>query len=249
MNIDRLFLLECIDIAGNIEVVIVVDDLLHRGTMAVLLNLLALTVGIDNLADMFGAQFVLRLNLLKLFARVDEQNVVTCFAALLDDENAGRDARAIEDVGRQTYDCVDAVALLNKELADFPFGSPAKQHAVQSDTSHRTAVVEVVYHVEDKGVVGFRFRCQNTRFAETVVVVELRRSTPVGRERRIGDNGIELLVAKSVGFECVAVLNIEVVVLDTVQQHIHASKVEGRRVLLLPEQTVGLSATGSTEQQ
>ena len=77
VNIDRFFLLECIDIAGNIEVVIVVDDLLHRGTMAVLLNLLALTVGIDNLADMFGAQFVLRLNLLKLFARVDEQNVVT----------------------------------------------------------------------------------------------------------------------------------------------------------------------------
>ena len=97
--------------------------------------------------------------------------------------------------------------------------------------------------MQDKGVIGFRFGCENSGLVETVVVVELVGSAPVGGKRGIGDHRIEF-----VGFERVAVTDVEIVVFDTVQQHVHSAEVEGGRVFLLAEDFVGFAAPGRAKQ-
>ena len=63
LDVDWLFLLERIDIARDVEVVVVLLDLFLGGAMAVFLDLDAIPVGLDNLLDMFRAEFILRFNL------------------------------------------------------------------------------------------------------------------------------------------------------------------------------------------
>ena len=87
--------------------------------------------------------------------------------------------------------------------------------------------------MEDKGIVGSLAWGEATSFAESVVVVELFRCTPFGRERRIGYHGIKLLLGEGIGFERIAILDTEIAELHSMQQHVHACKVEGGRVLLL----------------
>ena len=57
------------------------------------------------------------------------------------------------------------------------------------------------------------------------------------------------MIAELIGFERITVADVEIVILNTVQQHIHAAEVEGRRVLLLPENLIGLSAPSRAEQE
>ena len=64
--------------------------------------LLALTIGINNLLDMLWAELVLRLDLFKLLAGINKQNVVILLTAFLEHQDTGRDACAIEDVGRKS---------------------------------------------------------------------------------------------------------------------------------------------------
>lgn len=103
--------------------------------------------------------------------------------------------------------------------------------------------------MQDKRIVGLRFWGKHSGLAEPVVVVEFRGGTPIGREGRVGHYGVELLIAELIGFERITVADVEIVILNTVQQHIHAAEVEGRRVLLLPENLIGLSAPSRAEKE
>ena len=51
--------------------------------MAILLNLGTGAIGLDNLLDMFWAKFILCLNLLKLLAGIDKENIIVRLTALL----------------------------------------------------------------------------------------------------------------------------------------------------------------------
>ena len=42
-----------------------------------------------------------------------------------------------------------------QELADLALGITTEQHAMWCDTGHGAPLVEVVYHVQDKGIVRF----------------------------------------------------------------------------------------------
>lgn len=101
------------------------------------------------------------------------------FAAFLHHENAGRNACPVEDIGRKPDNCVNVVFLFNQVTPDFALGSTAEQYTVWRYASHRAAIVEVVKHMQDESIVGFRFGGEHTGFTETIVVVEFCRSTPV----------------------------------------------------------------------
>lgn len=51
MNVYRFLFLKCINIAGDIQVIVVVTDFLKGRAVAVFLYLFAFTVGVDNLFD------------------------------------------------------------------------------------------------------------------------------------------------------------------------------------------------------
>lgn len=100
MDVNRFFLLESINVTRNVEVVVVFGYLLQGGKVAVFLNLLAITVGVNNLLNMLWAELVLCLYLLKILAGINEENTVVFLTAFLKHQNTGRDACSIEDVGR-----------------------------------------------------------------------------------------------------------------------------------------------------
>ena len=120
---------------------------------------------------------------------------------------------------------------------------------MRSDTSHCATLIEVVNHVENKGIVGCFAWCQTSSLAETVIVVELIGSTPFSRERRICYHSVKLCIAKSISLQGIAILYAEVAELDAMKKHIHTSQVVGRRVLLLSENLVCMTDACCTEQQ
>src|SRR3546814_21015583 len=81
------------DVAGNVEVVVVVDDLLHRHAARIAFNRFfrALLVGINDALDVLVAQLVLPLYLREVLraASVYEQHIVRLLA-LLEHQDAAR---------------------------------------------------------------------------------------------------------------------------------------------------------------
>ena len=120
---------------------------------------------------------------------------------------------------------------------------------MRSDTSHCATLIEVVNHVENKGIVGRLAWCQASCLTETVVVVELVRCTPFGRERRICYHSVKLCIAKSISLQGIAILYAEVTELDAMKEHVHTSQVVGRRIFLLSEDLVCMTDACSTKQQ
>ena len=103
--------------------------------------------------------------------------------------------------------------------------------------------------MEDERIISCLAWSKPSCLAETVIVVELISSTPLSRERRVGNNCIKLSVTKGIGFECVAILNTEVAEFDAMKEHIHAGKIVGCGILLLSEYLISMSYTCCTEQQ
>ena len=87
MNVDRFFFLESINVTRNVEIVVVLSHFLQCGKMAVLFYLLALTIGINNLLDMLRTEFVLGLDLFKLLAGINKQNVVILLTTFLEHQD------------------------------------------------------------------------------------------------------------------------------------------------------------------
>ena len=96
-------------------------------------------------------------------------------------------------------------------------------------------MVEVVNHVLDEGEVRLGLGGEFSVGAETVVILMDGAGRPVGREGRIGDDGIEAEVGVfGCGmFQGVLVPQVEALVVDAVQDHVHAGEVVGGRVHLL----------------
>ena len=72
---------------------------------------------------------------------------------LLHDEDAGGDAGAVEQAGRQADDGLDDV-VLDEELADQLFLAAAEEHAVRHDRRHVAVGLEAGQHVLDEHQVG-----------------------------------------------------------------------------------------------
>ncbi len=94
------------DVAGDVQVKVVLLDLLHAHPPRVTRLLRAVLVGVDDLGDVFRAQLVLLFALHKMLGGVDKEHVVGLLA-LLEHENADRDAGGVEEVRRQADDGVD----------------------------------------------------------------------------------------------------------------------------------------------
>ena len=217
--------------------------------MTILFNLLAVTVSFYNLLDMLRTEFVLGLNFFKLFAGINEQDIIVFLTAFLQYENTGRNACTIENIGRQPDNGINIVFLLYQETAYNALCIPSEQNSVRSNASHRTTFIEMMNHVQDKSIVGCFLRGKPSCFTETVVVVKFVGGTPFGRERRICNHRIKLHIIECIPFKCIAILYFEAAEADAMQQHIHSGKVVGCRILLLSVDICCLANTCSTEQQ
>ena len=106
----NVFWLGGVDIARDVEVVVVlrVRDLGQRHHARVAVDLGLLVEDVDDLVDVLAAQAVLVAVLDEALGGVDHEHAGAPGGVLLvEDDDAGRDAGAVEEVGRQADDAFD----------------------------------------------------------------------------------------------------------------------------------------------
>jgi hypothetical protein len=112
------------DVARDVQVEVVLLDLIHLDPAGVAGLLLSELVGVDDPGDVLRAQLVLALAFHEMLSGVDEEYVVGLLA-LLEHEDADRDAGGVEEIRRQADDGVD-VAVLEQLGAD-AFSAPPRK--------------------------------------------------------------------------------------------------------------------------
>ena len=204
--------------------------------MGELVHVLALHVGVDNPLDVLVLQRVLVLARLELLARVDEEHVAAVAVALcLQHQQAHRNGRAVEQVRGEADNRIEAVQVPHDVLADDLLGTAAEQHAVGQQ--HRDAsviVVHVINHVLHECIVGVRLRRQLARARIPRVVQQRRVRVVLQRVGRVAHLHGHLHVAVLVLAQRVALVDVEVLIINAVHQHVHAGEVVRGGVVLLP---------------
>ena len=126
-----------------------------------------------------------------LEASIMKMPLRACGVLLVEHDDAGGNAGAVEEVRRQADDALD-VAAPDDLAADVGLGAAAEQHAVRQDDRALAGALEAGEDVEQKGVVAVLRRRDAELEALELVVGRVEAVAPrLGRERRIGDDEVE----------------------------------------------------------
>ncbi len=226
-----------IDVAADVEVEFLPLQFLDRHFPGVFCYAQPVAVDVGDLLDVFGPQRVLVLAFLVFPVGVDEEHAPTLGRiVLVDDQHAGRNARAVEQTGRQADDRFE-VAILDELLAARLFFSTPEQDAVRHDHGHAAIALERGDHVLHEHQVGLLAALGHEG------VEPLGELHPVAsvvlREGRIGDHPVEaadfaLLVEMLRLLDRVALANVGTA--DAVQEHVHLADGPGAAVEFLSGQ-------------
>ena len=143
-----------VDVARQVEVEVVLLDLLdadHAGSICGTSSRLVKTSTI--LWMSWARRRFLGPSFMKPGAGVDHEDALAGVGVLLvDDDDAGGDAGAVEQVGGQADDALD-VALADEVAADVGLGIAAEQHAVRQDARALAGALQRADDVQQVGVV------------------------------------------------------------------------------------------------
>ena len=203
-------------------------------------------VGVDDARDVLGAEEVLRLALAVVAVGVDEDDVLALGGAcLVHDQDAGRDAGAVEEAGGQADDRLEPAAL-DEVAARLALVAAAEEHAVGHDGGHLAVGLEHGQHVLDEHEVGLLALLGHPD-GEAAGVLDVLLDVVLA-EGRIGEDAVEALelaVLVLVLRAADGVLLPDVGVGDAVQQHVHlADRPGGADLLLAGEREVARVAAG-----
>ena len=185
-----------IDIAGQIEVeLIFMLDLVQRDHTAVPLYLKAVVEDIYDLAYVLCSQTVLVPVLHKVLAGIDHKDTLAAGGMLfVYDDDTRRDARTVEEVGRQPNDAFD-ISVTNKIAADLGFCTSTEKYTVRKNTRPFTRMFQRTDDVEQVGIVPL-FGRRHSKIYKTLVlvVVGVDACAPaLVTERRIGNYIVKCL--------------------------------------------------------
>lgn len=152
VEVDLLLTHRRADVAGDVQVEVVLLDLGHLHAAGVAGGFRSVLVGVDDLGDVLLAQLVLAFAFHEVLGGVDEEHVVGLLA-LLEHEDANGDAGGVEEIRWQADDGID-VAVLEQLGADAFFGTATEEHAMRQNDRHYTFVFQVVEAVQQEGEVG-----------------------------------------------------------------------------------------------
>jgi len=233
--------LGAVDVAREVEVEVVlrVADLRHRHHARVARDFGLAREDVHDLVDVLGAQAVLRAVLDEALGGVDHEDALAGGCVfLVEHDDAGGDARAIEEIRGQPDDGLD-VAALHEVLADDGLGIAAEEDTVRENARAFAAGLERADDVQQVGVVALLGgRHAVVREALEGVVGRVEAGAPAFvAERRISDDVVEgLELTGGVGEERAGQ---RVALLDerrgvVVQDHVHPGEAGGGGVLFLP---------------
>ena len=227
-----------VDVAGDIEVEVVLLDLIHPHHAGVLGDLQPLVEDIDDLMNVAVTETVLVAVLEIAAAGVHHEDTFSGMGVLLvDDDDAGGNAGAVEEVSRETDDPLD-IPLQDEILPDLRFGIAAKEDAVGKNAGAFAGGFEGTDDVEQIGVISLLVRGRSELLESLIGVIGYIHpgAPPLVAEGRIGHHVVE-------GFELAMIADKErirqgVPLSDegrgvVVQDHIHPGQAGGGGVLLL----------------
>ena len=257
-HVVRLGRRRVVHVAADVEIEVVgcTGDFRERHDAGVAGNVLVAVEGGYDLLDVLRAQVVLRAAGMELGVGVDEEHLASAFCGLVrvrrlagevrpHHKDAGRDARAVEQILRQADDGFDQV-LFEKLLADFLFRAAAKEHAVRHDGGDHAARFADGEHVLGEHEVALLARGRTP--APTEALGELHVAAGVVlAERRIGNDAVEALQLAGLAVHRMKqrVLKLDVRAGHAVQEHVElADRPGGGVVHLAAEAQVGGVAAG-----
>ena len=175
-----------------------------------------------DLLDVLGTELVLVLALGVFAVGVDEEHLAAQRVrfVLVHHQDAGRDAGAVKEAGRQADDRLDHI-VVDEDFPDQLFLATAEKHAVGHDRCHVAVGLQARQHVLDEHQVGLL-----AGFGAPLA--EARRELHGGaavilREGRVGEHAVELpdlaMVKNLRVLQSVRVLNREA--RDVVENHVH----------------------------
>lgn len=237
-HVVRLWRWRIVRIAPDIEIIFVLPEFLPAHHPREPGHVPEHLPGADDLLDVLRHEVILCPTFGVLTIGVDEEHLSTPCPRLrslrTQDEDAGRDARPIEQVRPQPDHRVEQI-IVEDPRPDHPLGPAPEQHPVRHHRHHHPAGPQHSQHVLHEHQVGLlpalRAEPVPEPLPERQVLLRV-----VLRERRVGDHPVEplelpaLLVERS--GERVPVLDIGV--LDPVQEHVHLRDGPHAPVRLLP---------------
>src|SRR5690554_704736 len=235
----QVFRFTAVDIAGNIQVVVVGGNFAYGHHAAVAGQLPLVGEDIDDLVDVLGAQAVFVAILHKALAGIDHKDALAGMSVfLVDNDDAGGNAGTVKQVGGQAVDALD-VALLDQILTDAGFGVATEEHTVGQDHRALAGAFQAFDDVQQKGVVAVFLRRNAPHKAVERVFFRVEATGPVFLGKgRVGHGEVE-------GFQLAVSLlplgvgkNVALPDLGggiVVQNHIHARQSAGGVVHLLVE--------------
>ena len=191
LHVLRLGVGRVVHVAADVEVVVVLlDDLRLVHETAVFRQLALLGEDEVDLLNVLGAELVLVLAFGVFAVGIDEEHLAAqgVGLVLVHHEDAGGNARAVEEAGRQADDGLDHV-VLDEDFADELFLAAPEQHAVGHDRGHVAVRLEAGQHVLDEHEVGL-LPGLRAPFAEAGGKLQVGAAV-VLREGRIGEDAVE----------------------------------------------------------
>ena len=150
-----VFGLCAVDVARQVEVVgvFVAGNFIQRHHAGIASQVFKLVKRIDNFVDVLLAQFVFVAVFDEAFAGVDHHHTLAGVGVLLvQHQHAGRNARAIKQVGGQADDAFQDAGL-DQLFADHRLGIAPEQHTVRQDAGGFAGAVHAADDVHEVGVV------------------------------------------------------------------------------------------------
>ena len=185
-----------VHITTNVAIVVLFGQRFLAHQTAVARNLFLVVIDEANLLDVLGTQRILVFSFLVFAVGIDEEHTLAIGGVgLVDNQQGGRDARAVKQSLRQSDDAFkDAsrvdVAAQDEALTHFLLLAATEQHAVRHHNSHAAIIFQNRNHVLHKHKVGL--------FLLAHPVLEALLEFHVGcgvilRKRRIGHHNVILV--------------------------------------------------------
>ena len=156
IDVLQILRLGAVDVAREVEVVVVlgVGDFRDGHQAGVARVAFILTgEGVDDLVEVLLAEAVLRAVFLEALGRINHEDALAGGGVfLVEHQDAGGDARAVKEIGRQTDDRLQ-VTRADELLADDGLRIAAEEHAVRKNACAFARALQRADDVEQEGVV------------------------------------------------------------------------------------------------
>ena len=202
VNVLQVLRLGAVDVAREVEVEVVlrVADLRQRDHARVAGHFGQAREGVHDHVEVLGAEAVLVAVFDEALGGIDHEDALAGGGVfLVEHEDAGRDARAVEQIRRQADDALD-VAAPDDLAADGRFRAAPEEDAVGEIDGRFARALEAGEDVEHKSEITVLLGRNAELEAVKLVVVGIQTIAPrLGGERRIGDHEIEGLEQPGLG--------------------------------------------------